>query len=448
MNTPMNAQFADRCATDFEQMKPLLPGAHLPWLAQVREEALTALLDNGLPSLRDEDWKYTSIAPIEKARFDLTPTASEAIDAGDIAALALPGARVLAFVDGRLAPELTRLGVLPDGVVVAGVAQMLEHDCERLRAPFGYPPAGYASGFAAQNTAFMQDGAYVHLAAGCTLDEPLHLLFIATQANLATHVRSVVVAEAGSRVVIVEHHAALAPALGRGAGYFSNVVTDIVAGRGATVEHYKLQQESTAAFHIAAVNARLGQDSRFVSASLALGGGLTRVDIDVALNAEGVQCSLDGLYMGDGRQHIDHHTRIDHARPRGTSREFYKGVLGGAARAVFNGKVIVRAGAQQSDAQQTNRNLLLSDQAEIDTKPQLEIWADDVKCGHGATVGQLDPDQVFYLRARGLDDAAARGLLVFAFANEVIERIALLPLRQRLDTLLRARLPRGAGALQ
>ena len=175
---------------------------------------------------------------------------------------------------------------------------------------------------------------------------------------------------------------------------------------------------------------------------------MARVDIDVALNAEGVQCSLDGLYMSDGRQHIDHHTRIDHARPRGTSREFYKGVLGGASRAVFNGKVIVRAGAQQSDAQQTNRNLLLSDQAEIDTKPQLEIWADDVKCGHGATVGQLDPDQVFYLRARGLDDASARALLVFAFANEVIERLALLPLRQRLDTLLRARLPRGAGALQ
>ena len=335
MNAPMNTQLADRYATDFEHLKPLLPGAHLPWLAQVREEALTAFLDNGFPSLRDEDWKYTSVAPIEKTRFNLTPAATETIDAGDIAALALPGARVLAFVDGRLAPELTRLGVLPGGIVVAGVAHMLAHDCERLRAPFGYPPAGYASGFAALNTAFVQDGAYVHLAAGSTLDEPLHLLFIATQANLATHVRNVVVAEAGSRVVLVEHHAALA--LGSRAGYFSNVVTDIVAGRGATVEHYKLQQESTAACHIAAVNARLGQDSRFVSASLALGGGLVRVDIDVALNAEGVQCSLDGLYMSDGRQHIDHHTRIDHARPRGTSREFYKGVLGGASRAVFNG---------------------------------------------------------------------------------------------------------------
>ncbi|MBI4985713.1 MAG: Fe-S cluster assembly protein SufD [Rhodocyclales bacterium] len=440
----MNAQLADRYALDFEHVKPTLAGAYLPWLAQTREEALTAFIDSGFPSLRDEDWKYTSVAAIEKTRFNPAPPANgAAIDAAALMALRLPGAHVLTFIDGHYAPAQSKLGALPAGVVVAGLADTLEREPDRLRTPFGHPAVGYASGFAALNVAFMSDGAYVHLSPGATLEEPLHLLFVATRPSQATHLRNLVLAEAGSRVCVVEHHAALGAT-----GYFNNVVTDIVAGRGAAVSHYKLQEESLDAFHVAAVNVALGADASFVSAALALGGALARTDIAVALDGTGASCSLDGLYMTDGRQHIDHHTRIDHAQARGTSREFYKGVLDGASRAVFNGKVIVRAGAQQSDAQQTNRNLLLSEQAEIDTKPQLEIWADDVKCGHGATVGQLDPDQVFYLRARGLEDAAARKLLVFAFAGEIVERIALAPLRQRLDALLHARLPRGSGALQ
>ena len=440
----MNAQVANRYAYAFDHVKPALPGAYLPWLNHAREEALTSFLDIGFPSLRDEDWKYTSVAPIEKAAFNLEqPAAGNAVDAAAIAALALHGARLLAFVDGRYAPRLTRLGDLPAGVIVTSLAETLVRDPERLRVPFGYPSDGYASGFAALNLAFMHDGAYIHLAAGAALDEPLHLLFVSTCPNQATHIRNRVVAETGSHIRIVEHHAALGAA-----GYFNNVVTDIVARRGATVEHYKLQEESLAAFHVAAVNAKVGQDARFVSAALAFGGALARTDIDVTLNGEGAQCVLDGLYIGDGRQHLDHHTRIDHAQPRGTSREFYKGILDGAARAVFNGKVIVRPDAQQSDAQQTNHNLLLSEQAEIDTKPQLEIWADDVKCGHGATVGQLDPDQIFYLRSRGIEDAAARWLLVLAFAGEVVDHVGLPHLRQRLDALLHARLPRGTGALR
>jgi Fe-S cluster assembly protein SufD len=219
------------------------------------------------------------------------------------------------------------------------------------------------------------------------------------------------------------------------------VITDLLAGRDAEIEHHKLQQESLKAFHVAAVNADQQHGSRFTSRSFALGGGLARIDISVGLNAERTECALDGLYMTDGRQHIDHHTRIDHARPHGTSREFYKGVLAGASRAVFNGKVIVHADAQHSDAYQTNRNLLLSDHAEVDTKPQLEIYADDVKCSHGATVGQLDPEQIFYLRSRGVDDASARALLTFAFAEEVIGRVGIVPLRARLEKLLLGRLP-------
>jgi len=435
----MNALVADRYLVDFNRVKPTLSGAYLPWLDQAREEALTAFLDIGFPSLRDEDWKYTSVAQIENGRFVLAPTAANQAAAADVAALALPGARLLVFVDGRFARELSHIGALPTGVAITSLARVLEREPERLQARLGYPAVDYPSGFAALNAAFMNDGAYVHIEAGVALDEPIHLLFLATTANAATHARNLVVAEAGSRVRIVEHHAAI-----DGAVYFSNVVTDIVIGRGAAVEHHKLQEESLRAFHVAAVNADLGEDGRFVSSSFALGGALARTDIDVGLNAAGAQCVLDGLYMTDGRQHIDHHTRIDHAQPRGTSREFYKGVLAGASRAVFNGKVIVRPDAQQCDAFQTNRNLLLSEQAEVDTKPQLEIWADDVKCGHGATVGQLDPDQLFYLRARGVDAAAAHALLVFAFADEVIARIDLVPLRERLQRLLRTRLPAGA----
>ncbi|MDD5248339.1 MAG: Fe-S cluster assembly protein SufD [Rhodocyclaceae bacterium] len=440
----MNALVADRFVADFERVKALLPGAYVPWLQLAREEAFTAFLDKGFPTLRDEDWKYTSVAPIEKSRFVLTPAAAKSCnDLGGVGTQALPGARLLVFIDGRHAPELSRLGALPAGVTVDSLAAMLEREPERLQAALACPAAGYASGFAALNAAFVSDGAYVHLAAGAELEEPLQLLFLATAANLATHSRNVVVAGAGSRVRIVEQHASL-----NAGAYFSNVVTDIEAGRGAAVEHHKLQQEGPQAFHIAAVNAALGGDASFASSSFAFGGALARTAINVGLNGAKAQCSLDGLTMTDGRQHVDHHTRIDHAQPQCSSREFYKGVLDGASRTVFNGKVIVRAGAQQSDALQTNRNLLLSDQAEADTKPQLEIWADDVKCGHGATVGQLDPDQIFYLRARGVDAAAARALLVFAFANEVVERIRWLPLRARLERLLRARLPHGAGALQ
>lgn len=426
---------------DFARVKASLPGHGLPWLANLREEALANFLATGFPSPRDEDWKYTSVAPIEKGRFTLAAGSTGEVDGQQIAALALPGAHLLVFVDGRHVPALSRVDTLPVGVTVASLAAMLESDPERVEARF-VDAASYTSGFVALNAACMADGAYVHLAAGVVLDAPIHLLHVGTTANLAAHGHNLVVAEAESRASIVEHHVAVGSPT-----YFTNVVTDIALGRGAHIEHHKLQQESTKAFHVAAIRARLAQTSRFVSGAYALGGALARTDIQVGLDAEDAECVLDGLYLAEGRQHVDHHTRIDHAQPRGTSREFYKGVLAGAARAVFNGKVIVHPDAQLSDAAQTNRNLLLSEHAEIDTKPQLEIWADNVKCSHAATVGQLDADQIFYLRARGMDDAAARALLTYAFAAEMVERVTLAPLRERLDALLRGRLPRQLEAL-
>ncbi len=433
---------AEHYLGQFARLKAALPGRRLPWLARRREAALAAFAGGGLPTLRDEDWKYTSVARIEKGGFGLLPlaeTAANTVSAGEIEALTLPGTQRLVFVDGRYAPTLSSPEQLPAGVTVASLAAVLERDPERLRQWLDGPRRDPPAGFAALNAACMADGAYIHLAAGAVMETPIHLLFVARKTNLATHSRNLVVAEPGSRACIVEHHAALGVT-----GYFTNVITDIVVGQDAEIKHYKLQEESTTAFHIAAVNADLAQGSRFASSSFALGGALARVDITVGLNAEAAECVLDGLYMADGHQHLDHHTRIDHAGPRGTSRELYKGVLSGAARAVFNGKVIVHAGAQQSDASQTNRNLLLSDDAEIDTKPQLEIWADDVKCSHGATVGQLDAEQIFYLRSRGIDDGAARAMLTYAFAAEMVERVALVPLRARLDGLLRERLSQVA----
>lgn len=423
------------------RLATLLPGRHLPWLNHLRAEARDVFTTTGFPTTRDEDWKYTSVARIEQGKFSFLTAAPTILNTEEIGALALPGAHRLVFVDGRHAPTLSSLGELPDGITVTSLATMLERNPEALRD--WLIRGNHAGGFAALNAACMADGAYVHLASGATLEAPLQLLFVASTPGLASHSRNLVVAEADSRACIVEHHAAAPGAT----TYFTNVVSEISLGTGARVEHYKLQEESPKAFHIATVNAALARDSHLLSASFALGGALARTDINVGLQAEGAECTLDGLYLADGHQHMDHHTRIDHARPHGTSREFYKGVLAGAARAVFNGKVIVHAGARHSDAEQINRNLLLSEQAEIDTKPQLEIWADDVKCSHGATVGQLDPEQIFYLRTRGMAEAAARTLLTYAFAAEMVERVHPAPLRARLDRLLRERLAPGSEAM-
>ncbi|HZW74118.1 MAG TPA: Fe-S cluster assembly protein SufD, partial [Caldimonas sp.] len=253
-----------------------------------------------------------------------------------------------------------------------------------------------------------------------------------------THPRTLIVAGEGSRVTVVEHY------LGEGI-YWTNAVTEAVLGAGASLTHYRVQRDSPRAFHVGTVAVEQAADSRYGSRSISLGGALVRSDIGTRLDAPGAACTFDGLYLASGTQHVDHHTTIDHRQPRGTSRELYKGIMDGRATGVFNGKVFVRPHAQQSDAQQMNKNLLLSDDAQIETKPQLEIFADDVKCSHGATIGQLDDDAIFYLRARGIDAAAARQMLIFAFANELIEPVAVEPLRALLTRELGERLQGAQG---
>jgi Fe-S cluster assembly protein SufD len=423
---------------DFERACAKLPGAGTPWLDRLRREALARFAEAGIPTRRDEEWKYTSLAALEKERFTALANGSErTVSRSEVDALAIEAlhAHRLVFVDGAWAPALSQVGPLPPGAKLATLDQALAEGHASLEPLL--MPAPNATPLAYLNTAFMTDGLYLHLARGTVVERPIHLVFIATGMGRSLHPRNVVIAAPGASATILEHYA------GGEASYLRNAVTQIVAAESAAIEHVKLQQEGGKSIHIGSIHAAQARASRFVSRSIALGAALARTDITTSFDAEGCEADLDGLYVVSGRQHVDHHTRIDHAQPRGTSRELYCGVLDGQSRAVFNGKVIVHPGAQKSDARQANHNLLLSRGAEVDAKPQLEIYADDVKCTHGATVGQLDAAQLFYLRSRGIDERAARGLLTHAFAREVIDRIRQAPLRERVGRLLLDRLPRG-----
>jgi Fe-S cluster assembly protein SufD len=420
-----------------------LPGAALPWTRRAREAALERFAERGFPTTRDEAWKYTSVAAIERRPFRLVAEAAEGRAAELVARHALEGCHVLVFVNGRHLAGLSRLGRLPDGAHVGSLAELLAGQPERVEEWFD-DDAGADDGFAALNAALWSDGAWIDLAAGVALDRPIHLLHLATASAPGTEPaifpRNLIRLGERAQATIIEHY------VGDGdAPYLTNAVTRIQAGAGAMLTHAKLQQEGSRGFHIAQIRADQERDSQLHSASFAFGALLSRTGIATRFGAEGCAADLIGLYLGSGRRHVDHHTLIDHARPHGTSREFYKGVLDGASRAVFSGRVVVRPDAQHSDAQQANHNLLLSDAAEVDTKPQLEIWADDVKCSHGATVGQLDAEQRYYLRTRGMDDATACAVLIHAFAAEVLARVDTAPLRTRLEALLRARLP---GAIE
>ena len=434
MNVAVHSHYRDQ----FERLEPRLAGAKLPWLRNARREAIDRFAELGFPTTRHEDWKYTNVATIEKRAF-MSPIASNGVEAAQVNAHALAGAHRLVFVNGRYDAALSRVHSLPAGVMVRNLAEALVDDADRLEPLLADDAGGgLATGFDALNAAFWADGAYIDVASGTAIAEPIHLLFIGTQADAGIHVRTIIRCGAGSRVAVVEHYVGLGEIVA-----LTNASTRIEVEQGAQIEHCKLQQESRRAFHVGVIHAQQEQGSRFTSCSFALGAALSRNDITTRFDAEGCDATLNGLYMADGRQHVDHHTCIDHAKPRGVSRELYKGVLDGAARAVFNGKVIVRPNAQQTDAHQSNRNLLLSEGAEVDTKPQLEIYADDVKCSHGATVGQLDENQIFYLRSRGVDDDSARRLLTHAFAEEIVSRCSIAPLRDRLQGLLSDRVPVG-----
>lgn len=428
----MSNAAVERYVRDFQAVRAHLPGAALPWLQTLREEALDRFVVQGFPTVRDEAWKYTRVGFAEKQAWQ--PNAGAPSPAHpEVRPWRLDEtAHRLVFVDGRYVAALSQVGHLSGKAVVMSLAEALAQ-CPQIVEPHlaGAPGEG---AFAQLNAAFATDGAFIHLSDGIALEEPVHLLFFGSAAGTVSHIRNIVVAGKVSSATIVEHY------VGAGEGYFSNAYTQLVIADNAHVEHYKVQQESADAFHVASIVARQATDSRFDSHSISLGGDLARTDIATRFDGSGCRTTLNGLYVTAGRQHVDHHTLIDHAQPHGTSREFYRGILDDASRAVFNGRIVVHKDAQKTDAAQSNHNLLLSRDAEVDTRPQLEIYADDVKCSHGATVGQLDENMLFYLRARGIDEEHAQDLLTYAFASEVLARVRIGSLRQRIADRLVARL--------
>jgi Fe-S cluster assembly protein SufD len=412
------------------------------WLPPLQRAAQSRFRELGFPGRNDEEWRFTDVRPIAEIPFHPAGHGAAVgerggeIAAATVARFAFEGLSQIVFVDGRYAPELSTIGALPGGAKVVPLSEALQSHAALLEPHLGRYAAFEREPFVALNTSLFEEGALVYLPRGVELAEPIHLLYVGVEAHAASHPRTLIVAEANSRATLVESYAGP-----EGAVYFTNAVTEVVLGENAAVDHYKLQRESDVAFHIAHMSVRLKGSSNFSSHSITFGGAITRNDVVANLAAEHIECTLNGLYLGDGRRVIDNHTTIDHAMPNCDSHEVYKGILDDASRGVFNGKIFVRQDAQKTDAKQTNRTLLLSEDAQINTKPQLEIFADDVKCTHGATVGQLNADQLFYLRTRGIPLEDARALLVYAFASDIVSRIKVGPVREALDEQLLARLP-------
>ena len=414
------------------------------WLHELRERAAVRFSALGFPTVRDEDWRFTNVAPIAAAEF-AEPRAGSAVTAQQLEGYVYTDAPYrLVVVDGRYVPELSRLAGLPAGVragsLAAAIRGELSGGSEIVQRYLGQLADVQTRAFDALNTAHASDGAYVHVPDRLVLDQPLQILFVSTPGTIS-HPRLLIVAGEGSGCRIVETY------VGSQARYFANAVTEVFVGDNAVVDHYKVQEESLDAFHVASMHVHAARSANFSSHSFSLGGRIVRNDVVATLDGEGAECTLNGLYLADGERLVDNHTTIDHAKAHCPSHEVYKGILGGRAKAVFNGKIIVRPDAQKTDAKQTNRALLLSDNASINTKPQLEIFADDVKCTHGAAIGQLDEDAIFYLRARGLTFADARDMLIHAFAGEILDRVRIEPLKRALERELYAQLARDLAEM-
>ena len=413
-----------------------LPASGREWLDGLRESGMRRFAELGFPTTKDEEWRFTNVAQIARTVFE--PAAPAPVTRTEIDRLLYPAAGTrLVFVNGRFARELSSLVPLPSGVKAGSLADALATaDPDGVRAHLGQHADILDHAFVALNTAFAADGAYVRVPRGVVVERPVELVFVAAggAASAVTHPRNLITVGPNAQVTLVETYLGLA-----GAPYFTNAVTEIVAGEGAVVDHYKLQLERKDAFHVATMQVAAGRSANFSSHSISFGGALVRNDVTAVLD-EGCECTLNGLYLVNGRQHVDNHTAIDHAKPHAASHELYKGILDGQASAVFNGKIYVRKDAQKTDAKQTNKNLVLSEDASINTKPELQIWADDVRCTHGATIGQLDAEAIFYLQSRGIGREQARDMLTYAFARDIVERIRVEALRDRLERLLYERL--------
>ncbi|HSD10788.1 MAG TPA: Fe-S cluster assembly protein SufD [Candidatus Binatia bacterium] len=428
---------------DFQKLVSRADRPVPPWVSAVREAAIARFAEIGFPTTREEDWKYTNVSRLVSVPYRAAIKHGERpVDAGlREASLVGDGAVArLVFVNGGFVKGASDLDRLPPGVRVESLAATLARDGESVAHHLARHAAFDRNGFTALSTAFLDDGAFVFVSDGVELERPIELVFASSGGGgeVVAHPRLLVVCGSQSRAMLVEQYVAT----GDGST-LTNAVGEVVLEEGARFDHVRLVREGERGAHVATTEVVQGRDSRYRSLAIVLGAAFLRHNLNVTLGAEGAECVLDGLYLAAGKDFVDHHTAIDHAVPHGTSRELYKGIVAGEAKAVFNGKVIVRANAQKSDAQQTNKNLLLSDRAEVDSKPELQILADDVKCAHGAAIGQLDPDALFYLASRGIGEALSRRLLTHGFAAEVIQRVPIPELRPVLERILVERLERG-----
>ena len=431
----MNTTTVSRYTAEYQSIAPALPGQALPWLQQLRAQALEKFSAQGFPSLREEDWRYTNVSAIEKKLFSASLNkVSSSIDTEWLKLYQLEDVWSVVLVDGQFSEELSVLEGLPETVSVMNTAGALIKCSKMLESCLGQAIDKAEHGFIAFNTAWFTDGLFVHIPAKQVLAKPIQVLHIATQADVLATTRTLVVAGEMADVKVIETF------VGFDNAYLSAAVTEVFVGANADVTLYKMQCESEKAYHFGGTYVKQSRDARFSHHNFAFGGLLARSDIHADLD-QASECELDGLYLGVKRQHIDNHTRINHLKPNAISRQLYKGVLDDRARGVFQGRVIVAVDAQKTDSQMNNRNLLLSDDAEADTKPQLEIYADDVKCGHGVTVGQLDEKSIFYLQSRCVDEESARNMLTFAFANEMVDKVKIKGLHDRVLEQVLARFP-------
>jgi Fe-S cluster assembly protein SufD len=434
----MSTAMTSRYVAEYGALAPTLPGQSLPWLQQLRTDALAKFSANGFPSLREEEWRYTNVSAIEKKLFAPSlKQSSSLVDADWLKTQQLDDAWSVVLVNGHFSVEHSRLVGLPDGVTVISMADALA-DTQKLapllEAHLGYAVNNAEHSLVAFNTAWFTDGVLVHIPAKQVLAKPIQLLHIVTDADAMATTRNFIIVDELAEAQVIETF------VGTDAAYLNAAVTEVFVGHNAHLTLTKMQVESEKAYHFGGTYVKQAKNARFTHHNFAFGGLLARCDIHTDLD-QASECELNGLYLGIKRQHIDNQTRINHLKPHATSRQMYKGVLDDRARGVFQGRVIVAEDAQKTDSQMNNRNLLLSDDAEADTKPQLEIYADDVKCGHGVTVGQLDEKSIFYLQSRCVDEETARNMLTFAFANEMVDKIKIKSLHDKVLEQVLVRFP-------
>lgn len=425
---------ADSYLEGYKQFKKLGNINSTELINSTKEDAIDNFVKLGFPTIKDEDWRFTNILPIVKSQFSLQSEKPVDIGKIDLNKYIIPelNSHLMVFVDGIFSKELSNIKTTNSNVKIKPISESLIDDSNVIDQYIFKCADIETEAFTALNTAYFFDGAFVYVPKNTVLEQAVHILYISSDSNSCMYSpRNLIVVEDSSQAIVIEHYVSLQDSV-----YLSNTVSEVVIGENSTLDHYFIEQESKKAFSISTLEIKQGRNSNLNSHSILLGGSIVRNNIHPVLSGEGCNSTINGLFMSSGRQHMDNFMKIEHASPHCDSRQLYNGILADKSRGVFHGRIIVHKDAQKTDAKQTNRNLLLSDFAKIDTKPQLEIYADDVKCTHGATIGQLDKDSLFYLRSRGIEQPLAKAILLRAFASQSIETIRDLPIRNYVEKLV------------